>query len=180
MKIRIAIMLLSGWACISNAQPNSFVTETRQDLDIAIANFPEKVKPGNEISTVLGNQITPGSLPQDFRRNQQIYDDIAEVSRHIIAIKRMIFDLANQPTLIDNLNLAINQFRQYLTTLGIRYNISTATIQSELAEIRDQLPTNALNYQLNTNLMVPYNRMDIIDYEIENLLRTKIVGVQAP
>ena len=177
MCIRKTILLM-GWVFIANAQPTSFVTETRQDLDIAITNYPEKVKAGPEIATIYGNQITPGTLPRDFRINQQIYDDIAEVSGHTNKIKRLIFDLAKKLTVIDNINLAINQFIQYLNILGIRYNIASnlPSIQTELAEIRDQLPANALNPDLNTNLMVPYNRLDVIASEIENLLKTKIVG----
>lgn len=173
----IYVILIVGWVSPIVTQPNSFVTETRQDLDIAITNYPEKVKTGTEIRTIQGNQVTSGALPRDFRVNQQIYDDIAVVSGHIINIMRMVFDLPKQPTLIDNIQLAINKLLQVLTDLGIRYNITSNldSLKTELAQIRDQLRSIPLNNNLNTNVMVPYNRLDVIKSEIENLLRTKLV-----
>lgn len=171
----IAIVFIFGWAFISSAQSTPFVTETRQDLDIAIANYPERVKTGPEISTIQGNQISPGTLPRDFRINQQIYDDIAVVTGHVTAIMRMVFDLPSKPTLYDNIQVAMNQFLQLLTDLAVRYNLDLSSIRTELTEIRDELKNLPVYSRVNTILMVPYNRLDVIRAEIVNLLRTKLV-----
>ncbi len=174
---RLILFLIVGWASLVNAQPSPFVIDSRQDLDIAITNYAERIKSGPEVSTIYGNQITPGTLPRDFRINDQIYDDSAVVSGHIINIMRMVFDLPAQPTIIDNIQLAINQLLQMLTDLGIRYNITPnlASIRTELAEIRDELRNTPINSRVNTILMVPYNRLDVIKTQILDLLRTKLI-----
>lgn len=171
----IIAILSIGWASIDAQSP--FVTETRQDLEIAIDNFPEKVKAGPEVGTLQGNQISPGTLPQDFRVNQQIYNDIATFSEYILKIMRMVYDLPAQPLIFENIDIAINQLLAMLVNLGIRYNISSNldSIRTELVEIREQLRKTPLESRVNTILMVPYNRLDVIKSEIENLLRTKLV-----
>lgn len=176
IQYKYVLIMLAGWFIFLPAA-TSFVQETRQDLDIAITNYPERVKAGPEIATVFGNQITPGTLPRDFRINQQIYDDIATVSQHIITIMRMVYDLPAQPTLMSNIEIAINKLLQLLIDLGIRYNISSNldSIRTELVEIREQLNATPVYSRVNTILMVPYNRLDVIKAEIINLLKTKLV-----
>lgn len=177
-KLHYLLLIAMAWTPGVPAQ-TSFVTETPQDLEIAINNFPERVKTGPEVTTILGNQITPGTLPRDFRVNQQIYDDIARVNGHITPIMRMIFALESKPKVLIDIETAINQLLNLLTNLGIRYNISEnlSSIRTELEGIKNQLKAIPEGSAVNTILMVPYNRMDVIRYMIVSLLQTKIVGV---
>lgn len=169
----ILVALAMLWAPLLGAQTN-FVNETIQDLEIAIDNYPERVKVGPEVTTVLGNQITPGTLPQEFLRNQQIYDDIAITAGHIINLMRMIMNLPSQPTTLPNMQLAMDVLLQHLTDLGIRYNISSnlSSIRTELQEMMADIR----QAPYSRHLIVYYARLETIKGIIDNLLKTKLVG----
>lgn len=169
--IRIALIVIS-WASLTGAQ-NSFVTETRQDLDVAITNYPERVKLGPEVGTILGNQITPGSLPQDFRINQQIYNDIAEINGQMSNLMQMILNIPLQPTMIDNVEIGMDKFIQLLTNAGITYNQedSFGTLKNQLLRIMGEIRGAPRTYYF----MLFKARLEVIMAEIENALKTKLV-----
>ena len=173
MSNRILVFLMLIVALASAQSP--FVTETPQDLEIAAVNYPERVSRGPEIRTLLGNQITPGTLPEDFRRNQQIYNDIAELNGHMNNLMQMVLNLGIQPTTIDNVQIAMNQLIQMITNAGIRYNFSSdfEIISNQLRGIMNELraaPTNSY-------FMLFKARLEVIMAELENALKTKLVGI---
>lgn len=165
-------LLLAIWAPFIGAQ-STFVTETRQDLEIAIDNFPERVKTGPEIRTILGYQITPGTLPRDFRINQQIYNDIAELNGQMNNLMQMILNIPVQPTIIDSVELNMNKFIQLLTNAGIRYNMAADfnTLRNQLVSIM----TEIRGTPITAYFMLFKARLEVIMAEIENALRTKLI-----
>ncbi len=169
---RIALIII-GCALQANAQPSPFVTETRQDLEIAVNNYPERVKGGPEVETILGNQIVPGTLPRDFRINQQIYNDIAEINGQMNAIMQMILNIPVQPTIIDTIQLNMTKLHQMLTNTGIRYNLTDDfdTLNYQLSEMMRELR----NTPITAYFMLFKARLEVIMAEIENALKTKIV-----
>lgn len=169
-------MLAGFWLASSYGQTSiPPVIETREDLEIAATNFPERVPKGTEIKTLLGNQIIPGSLPQDFRKNQQIFNDIAELNAHINSIMRMIADLSVKPKLIADVQKAMDQLKQMVSNAGIRYNFSPSfSIRNkEISEIMEDLRASP---PPATSFMLFKARLEVIMAVLENALKTKLVG----
>ncbi len=168
----ILLVTMLGCASLIAAQ-SPFVTETRQDLEIAIDNFPENVKGGPEVRTILGNQITPGTLPQDFRINQQIYNDIAELNGQMNNLMQQILNIPLQPTSIDNVQLNMNKFIELLTNAGIRYNMAAdfTTLTNQLISIMSEIRGTPIT----AYFMLFKAKLEVIRAEIENALRTKLI-----
>jgi hypothetical protein len=167
----ILVLLLAG-SYISAQTP--FVTETKEDLEVAAANYPERVPRGPEVRTILGNQITPGTVPQDFRINQQIFNDIAELNGNFNNLMQMILNIGIQPTMLLNVQRGMDQLVQMVSNAGIRYNMSSdfETIRKQLLAIMAEIRAAPLNY----NFMLFKARLEVLMAEIENAIKTKLVG----
>lgn len=71
-----------------------FITETKEDIDVALNN--PILQQGKAIPTLAGTQLMDGSLPRDFRINQQIYDDITKIQSQMIALMKAVLYLGNR------------------------------------------------------------------------------------
>jgi len=169
---KFGLLILCAGTMLASQTP--FVTETKEDLEVAAVNYSERVPRGPEVRTLLGNQITPGTIPQDFRINQQIYNDSAELNGHFNNLMQMVLNIGIQPTILFNVERGMNQLVQMITNAGIRYNMPSdfETIRDQLMRIMSEIRAAPLNY----NFMLFKARLEVLMAEIENAIKTKLVG----
>lgn len=169
------LLLLTG---VNVFTQTPFVTETKEDLEVAAVNYPERVPRGPEVVTLLGSQIVPGAVPQDFRINQQIYNDVAELNGHFNNLMQMILNIGIQPTMLLNVQRGMDQLVQMVSNAGIRYNMASdfETIRKQLMAIMSEIRAAPINY----NFMLFKARLEVLMAEIENAIKTKLVGNTPP
>ena len=159
-----------------------YITETKEDIEELLVNFPERVPSGPEIYTLRGRQISPGSLPRDFRINKQIYNDIAELQIQINSLIQTVLSLAYQPERLSKAQLEIRDLLEMFANAGIRYNMKREfdIKQERLIDIRNDLEkpntydkiANPYNFYLTIRF-----QLETIMAEIENALKqVKVVG----
>lgn len=157
-----------------------YITESKEDIDEALVNFPERVPTGPEVYTLRGRQISPGSLPRDFRINKQIYNDIAELQIQINLLIQTVLSLAYQPAGLTKAQLEMRDLLEMFGNAGIRYNMvrEFEIFRDRLIDIRQDLEApnkydkiaNPYNYYLTIRF-----QLETIMSEIENALKLKLV-----
>jgi len=102
-KVILVIIPIALGITICHAQVTTpdFITETKEDVDVALAN--PILQQDKEISTqdkamptLAGSQLMTGSVPRDFRINQQIYDDISNIQAQTIDLMNAILRLGSR------------------------------------------------------------------------------------
>lgn len=150
-----------------------FATETDEDIKEALVNLPERVPYGPEVATLAGEQISLGSIKQDFAINQEIYDDILNIQRAMINLMEMILDVGIKPIKLTEIEFGFNAVITMLVNAGIRYNLST-NFAIQINQLRDIL-TAIKNAPPSSDFMLLKVQLETILAEIENILSTKLV-----
>lgn len=156
-----------------------FVQETKEDLEQALVNIPERVPSGPEVVTLRGSQITLGDIPSDFARNKQIYNDIAEYQIQINKLIQAVWSRQNNAYAQNKIEDEIKDVLEILAIGGIRYNeVSRFRLWADrVIAIREDLRESYNDYQIanpNNYYMSIRFRLETIMAEIENLLKTKL------
>ncbi len=169
----------------------TFITETPEDIEEAYLNYPERVPRGPEVRTIAGLQISPGSLPGDFAKNREIYNDIQIIQNNMLELMQMIINIQDDPYMLQKARQKLPIILQIITNLGIRYNLTSEfnilrdRLKAYLAEVYTSME-NMLKAEKSRN---PDESAQVINFwvyrfnleqymaEITNKLRTKLVGV---
>lgn len=157
-----------------------FIQETDEDVKEALVNLPERVPSGPEIATLRGRQITIGNMPNDFRRNRQIYNDIAELQIQINRAIQVALARQKRPILQNKVEVELKELLELLTIAGIRYNqvANFALFRQKIVDIRQDLRESYNAYEIanpNNYYMGIRFRLETLSSEIENLLKTLLV-----
>lgn len=157
-----------------------YIVETPYDIQEALVNIPEKVPVGHEVYTLAGEQLTPGVVPSDFRRNQEIYNDIALLQNHMIDLMQMVLDLEIRPHLLPGVQKQMSELITMISNAGIRYDLTAElsvfirqlnTLMQEIIAV----PKTPDPQAPVSRFMLFKARLEVILAEIENLLLTKLV-----
>lgn len=156
-----------------------FVQETWEDVQQALVNLPEKIPTGPEVVTLRGRQITLGDIPNDFIRNKQIYNDIAEYQIQINRLIQAVWNRQNNAYYQNKIEDEIKDLLEILVIGGIRYNeVARFRLWADrVIAIREDLRESYNDYQIanpNNYYMSIRFRLETIMAEIENLLKTKL------
>jgi len=150
-----------------------FANETDEDIKEALVNLPERVPYGPEVATLAGQQISLGSLKQDFAINQEIYDDILNIQRAMINLMEMILNTGIKPSSLTDIEIGFSTVFTLLTNAGIRYNLSN-NFAIQVSQLRNIL-NNIRNAPQSSDFMLLKVQLEVILAEIENILTTKLV-----
>ncbi len=174
----LSIGLWQKCVCVTGVKSSRFVTETHQDIEEALTNFPERVPSGREIRTTAGRQISPGSVADDFAVNREIYNDINRVQSMMINLMKNVLNLSIGKKNLDQILLQINTLITLLSQLGIRYNAVSnfSLLIQQLQEIKTDLknPPEAPLASPSTYYTLMKARLETILAEAENKLMTKL------
>ena len=172
-KTLIILLLYFPFAAGEPSVATSYIRETREDIQEALINFPERVPSGPEVRTNAGAQLTLGSVPRDFRINQEIYNDILILQSKMQKIVQLTLNLGIKPALLDEAKSSMNAFLTLLEKMGIRYGMRAdfTLIQNELRQILQDIS----NAPQEADFMLFRPRLETVIAEIENALRTKFV-----
>lgn len=188
MKLKVINTLIVGMAGIfvsatTLLAPPSlnrrFVQETKEDVEQALVNIPERVPSGPEVVTLRGRQITLGDIPSDFLRNKQIYNDIAEYQIQINKLIQAVWSRQNNAFSQNKIEDEIKDLLEILAIGGVRYNeVARFRLWADrVIAIREDLRESYNDYQIanpNNYYMSIRFRLETVMAEIENLLKTKL------
>lgn len=158
-------------------QSRQFIQETTEDIQQALANFPERVPSGPEIVTLRGRQITLSDMPVDIRRNRQIYNDIAELQIQINRTIQVIMARQKRPVLQNQIEVELQELLDLLAIAGIRYNqVANFTLfRQRVIALRQDLRDSYYTYDIanpNNYYMGVRFKLETLSAEIESLLKT--------
>lgn len=110
----------------------SYIEETPQDIQEALINIKERVPSGTTIRTLSGLQQSRATTTKEAREDQQIYNDIKEITDVMLTLEQLVLDMGIQPQSFTQLQIRMNEFISMLTKAGIRYNVSFQTLIQQL------------------------------------------------
>lgn len=152
--------------------PTQFIKETRSDIQEAIVNIPERVPSGPEVLTRAGQQLTPGKVKKDFVINQEIYNDLDQLTDIANRLMKNVVALSSDYSLKETVLLQLTTLSQLISGLGIRYNF-TSQFDSALKEITTIQQEIKVTPKA-ADFMLFKVRLEIILAQIENAIRTKL------
>ena len=109
----------------------SYIEETPQDIQEALANM-ERVPTGTTIRTLSGLQQSRATTTKEARVDQQIYNDIKEITDVMLALEQIVLDMGIQPQSFIPLQIRMNELISMLRNAAIRYNVSLDTMIQQL------------------------------------------------
>lgn len=154
------------------ALSTQFVKETPQDIEEAIANIPERVPTGNEVFTKAGQQLSPGSVPQDFRINKEIYNDLATIQAAMTELMQLVLNIGIKPTTLPDVQTKMKQVISLIARAGIRYNHET-DFSETIKQLR-QIMAEIESAPRTADFMLFKVRLEVILAEVENTLLLKL------
>ena len=177
-KILLGILGIYSCVCADQSVSTSFIRETREDIQEALVNFPERVPTGPEVRTMYGAQLTPGNVRSDLVVNQQIFNDIAQIQITLHQLMETILDLGIKPSLLDAVKVNMNLLMEMLTKAGIRYNLvaNFDILKRELSQILVEV----IQAPRTTDFMLFRPRLETILAIIENKLKTQLINSWYP
>lgn len=163
-----------------NDPTRQFIQDTKEDIQEALVNFPERVPSGPEVATLRGRQITLSDMPNTKLRNRQIYNDIAELQIQINRIIAVALARQKQPVLQNKLEIELNELMELLAIAGVRYTqVANFTLfRQSVVAIRQDLRDSYNAYEIanpNNYYMSIRFRLEKLMSEIENLLKTLLI-----
>lgn len=112
----------------------SYVQETPEDIQEALINIKERVPSQTTIRTLSGLQQSQATTEKSARIDQQIYNDIKEITDVAIELEQTVLNMGIKPQSFAPLQVRMNEFISMLTRAGVRYNITLDTTIKELNE----------------------------------------------
>lgn len=112
----------------------SYVQETPEDIQEAIINIKERVPSETTIRTLSGLQQTTATLTKDVLINQQIYNDIKEITDVMLELEQIVLNMGIKPQSFEALQIRMNELISMLKKAGLRYNVSLDTTLKQLNE----------------------------------------------
>lgn len=110
----------------------SYIEETPQNIQEALINIKERVPSGTTIRTLSGLQQSRATTTKDALEDQQIYNDIKEITDVMLTLEQLVLDMGIQPQSFTQLQIRMNEFIGMLRQAGIRYNVSFQTLIQQL------------------------------------------------
>ncbi len=110
----------------------SYIEETPQDIQEALVNIKERVPSGTTIRTLSGLQQSRATTTKEALEDQQIYNDIKEITDVMLTLEQIVLDMGIQPRYFRQLQIRMNEFISMLQKAGIRYNVSFQTMIQQL------------------------------------------------
>ncbi len=112
----------------------SYIQETPEDIQEALINIKERVPSETTIRTLSGLQQSQATTAKSARINQQIYNDIKEITDVALELEQTVLNLGVKPQSFGPLQVRMKEFISMLKRAGIRYNVSLDTTINQLNE----------------------------------------------
>ncbi len=155
-------------------QQSQYIQESREDLQEALVNTPERLPHGLEIRTQAGLQVTIGDVKQDLAVNRQIYNDLHQLQASFNAVMQKVLNIGINPADRDITIIGLDKTIQFLRALGVRYNEveNFNIIIDQLKEMMQQIK----DAPLSADFMLFKARLEQFLFQIEQVLYSKLVS----